>query len=686
VGNGFMTRKRADTGMQGRVSVRAVITIGVVLGLSAGFVDVTSSSQPSSFALILAPLAATVCFVSLTYVTAWFLVAVPLSRLFAIGSLHLAISVAVFWAMCITLYAFTRVVLYPSDAIRLFIVLSVSTLVSIGAYFTAKALDDAPKRRDGVAMLTLALPFVAAETMLAVWLHDERFGPFFSIQSSLLNLGFLLVVITTILLVFKIGRPFAMMRGLSVFMALVVLSPCLILLPGRSSPHPRSANRKVKHVILISVDTLRPDALSCYDSSGVSTPHIDRLADDGIVFTQAMSSGPWTLPSLSSIMTGLPPTVHLSERRESRLPDGLSTLAERMRDAGYLTKAIGSNPFLNPSRKLSQGFFEYDFFPKSSPARASFGSELVRALLPSQFQSDASTRDLTNLAIKWIESKHKENFFLWLHYFDPHVPYSPPPQFLPKTTPATVFGKSFDQVEAVRGGWLAPTITEKAWIEVLYNGEVRYVDQNIGALIDALKRLRIYDESLVIFTSDHGEEFWEHDGFEHGHTLYNELLRVPLIIKVPRYVSDLEISRFVPTRSIMPTILDLCDIDHENEPLLARSLSPIWRGDGARVVDQQIISRGLLYFEDRVSIIFRDLKYIRFLETNREELYDLTEDPGETSNIAPLFPKVVQEARALLAEHDASAEKLRDRLRISDREELRLDDETIRQLRALGYL
>ncbi len=231
-----------------------------------------------------------------------------------------------------------------------------------------------------------------------------------------------------------------------------------------------------------------------------------------------------------------------------------------------------------------------------------------------------------------------------------------------------------------------PSLEEREWIKTLYKAEVRHVDQNIGRLLKALKQLQLYDEALIIFTSDHGEEFWEHDGYEHGHTLYKELLWVPLIIKLPLSTSKQQIDSLVMTSSITPTILDLCKIDYERDYLSADSLSSSWESDPPAFDEQPAISTGLLYYEDRESVMFDGLKYIHSLLTNREELYDLSSDPEEQVSVVSSFPDKVWQAKNILENAKKRTKELAKHYRTLHQEEIQLDDDTIQQLKSLGYI
>lgn len=671
--------------------------IGCVLSLSMGFLDVAISmlSEPpgfSSFPRVLPPLVATIGVFFLIYLILWFLIASPLGYFLKLETTPLALSLALFLGMIFTLGSLNNLIrfsLSPTEILQLFLLVLIAFSISIGAYFTTEAVVHTLNDRHAALFFSLTLPFMLAEMFVFIWLCIYRYWePFQSMPFLGISIG-ILILLFTITLFHRIGQKMGIARSLTTLMTLVVLSPLMTLVATKDSKVSaegfKETAHQIKHVILITVDTLRADVLSSYNHQGASTPHIDQLAKDGILFTYAISAAPWTLPAVASIMTGLSPSVHMMRRQESRLPDSLPTLAEYMRDAGYFTAAIGYNHFLTSKHNISQGFLEYNFFPKPSIG-SSFGARLLQRLFPNQVPLKPSTHDLTKLAIQWLEANYEKDSFLWIHYYDPHLPYTPPADHLPTMEPPPAIGTKFSRLEAIRTGLFVPSLTERKWIKALYEAEVRYVDDNIRELLDTLKRLNIYNESLIILTSDHGEEFWEHGGYEHGHTLYNELLWVPLIIKLPQSASKGQISTAVSTQSIMPTVLDVCGIDYDSKYLSAESLSSLWRHN-PNAFQRPMISTGVLYYEDRESVIFDGLKYIRSLLTNREELfYDLTRIPQEQISTLSSSPDKVQRARNTLREHNQASAKLRDHYGVTDGEEIKFDKEIARQLKSLGYI
>ena len=193
---------------------------------------------------------------------------------------------------------------------------------------------------------------------------------------------------------------------------------------ARSTPAP------IPHIILLTVDTLRQDALSCCGGA-TPTPNIDRRVEDSVLFTNAYSSAPWTLPSFSSIFTGVSPWVHQTTKMRHRLPAGLTTLGEKMAEAGYLTGGVGFNYFLTQQGGgwgVNRGFAEYNFYPKfHSPRTAAM--EVLASRDVSAFDLWATTDDLTRMARDWVRGHGSSGIFFWLHYYDPHMPYLPPEEF-----------------------------------------------------------------------------------------------------------------------------------------------------------------------------------------------------------------------------------------------------------------
>jgi arylsulfatase A-like enzyme len=484
-------------------------------------------------------------------------------------------------------------------------------------------------------------------------------------------------------------------RSLATGALLALAAPLLLLLDRAPAPPPSSAHPPaVPHVILLSIDTLRADALACSGAPESRAPHLDALAGDSLCFARASSSAAWTLPAMASVMTGVSPQVHGAVHLKSRVPDGLPTLAEVLRHAGYRTAAFVSSTVLGPQANLTQGFDEFHAYPGPWLGR-SLGATLLTAWVPRFRPDETPPPELAETVMDWLRTHRDEPFFLWIHTFDPHAPYGPPRRYLQGKTPPT--GERFQSLrfegwdeEAIRSGTWVPTAAERAWIRQLYLAEIRWVDDTVGRLVSELKRLGLYDGALILVVSDHGEEFWEHGTYGHGHTLYDELLHVPLLAKLPEIgrigrigpISPIgRIITPVSTASLYATVLDACRLPlPAGYPAAPSLLALPPNGPGSPLFFQ-----GLNRYEDRRAVRFDRFKYIRWTMSGKEELYDLEADPGEKIDLAKASPAGLREGRRLLADFEAEGRRARQLLRLPDDEAAEIDEHTLERLRSLGY-
>ena len=454
--------------------------------------------------------------------------------------------------------------------------------------------------------------------------------------------------------------------------------------------HPVTNHHAIDRILLISIDTLRPDFLTCYNpEAGAQTGSMDALAAQGILFENAYAAAPWTKPSVTSFMTGLPPVVHGVINHQIRQPDSLVTLAEVLSSFGFRTVGIGKNTFLTDKLNYQQGFQTYDFFPKGDRDTGfGFGVKLYyKKISPRLFSLHANTEQLLDHAIDWIRKNGQDPFFMWLHTHDPHFPLTPPAKYLTGKTPPERIKDSYPQLVQDMPSILKLTEPEEQdWVRELYRAEIRYVDDNLGRLWQILKDQDLYDETLIILTSDHGEELWEHDQFGHGHTLYNELIHVPLIIKPPgsvRSPEPLRISDKVSLLSLFPTILEMCNIPCPAESTLYPSISGYWNEIPPQPGD--IFASGTFTQGDRETLISGQLKYIRNLETPfDEQLFDLDRDPGEMHSIIESMPDMLELTRVSLDSMNRRALRLGPRL--ENMKNVIHSPETLRELRSLGYI
>lgn len=466
-------------------------------------------------------------------------------------------------------------------------------------------------------------------------------------------------------------------------LAVLWFSGCNKTEPGTESTVSKQKVPDRPNVILISDDTLRADFLSAYRASALATPAIDSLAKDGVLFEQAFSSASWTLPSMVSIMTGLSSDVHQVVKRRSRIPDSSVTLAERLQSAGYQTAAFGRNHFINEEHNLNQGFDFFDFYPKhwDMPEDVKEAEGLSEA-------PHVGTVQLTNLAMDWIQNKDEKPFFLWLHYLDPHQPYVMKPRFLPPGVPDEDRRWKRPKRGKETSEYTNMSQEEKSWARTLYASEIQQIDADISRFLDFLKQINLYNDTLIVFTGDHGEELWDHQDAGHGHSLYNEVLRVPLIFKLPQSPDrfrGMRVGNSVSTSGIYGTILELCREEFEAEEYSFPSLVSLWEDPSTRE-DRPVVSQGVIFGEEKRSVILGTTKIIRNLETGETSYYDLASDPGEHFALGPEREGFIELMNQAQERSIRDARRLRALHGLSEPETIEFDQRSIANLKALGYL
>jgi len=431
------------------------------------------------------------------------------------------------------------------------------------------------------------------------------------------------------------------------------------------------------NVILVSLDTLRPDHLSFNGYRRPTSPHFDALAKAGVYFGQAISQAPWTTPSHMSVFTGLYPSIHglmhLSALSQVELRPGNMTLTECLRNNGYLTQAFTGSAAMAANYGFYRGFDEY--------------AETVGRM-------DIDADVIFNNGIRWLNDHSKDKFFLFLHTYEIHSP--------------------FIHTDYLRGLPPSGYVEEK---NALYDGDIHYADLFLGRLQDELKRLNLSDQTIVCVFSDHGEDV---PNQKHGDTLYDELIRVPLLLACPTKFSARRVDNIqVQLIDILPTIIDLLGIKWEGERIQGTSLAPLLYGKS--IPDRYAYSEALAYGPERKSVRFLSQqgkgigKFIltpylpptgvflppenpedaglpnakRFApllallkECGGKEFYDLAADPEEKNNLrtppSSLFLKLYAKMDEFLA--------LVKRAGSHDNAPANVDEGVKERLRSLGYL
>jgi arylsulfatase len=453
---------------------------------------------------------------------------------------------------------------------------------------------------------------------------------------------------------------------------------------GPAGPDP-TRDSYPRNVILIVVDAMRADHMGAYGYHRDTTPNLDRFASRGTRFNRAYSSASWTLPSIASLMTSVYPEVHglrrpPTESDASSLSGEFLTLAESLHAAGLRTASITSQPWISDRTGLTQGFDE------------------VRTV--SHASAPGEARVLTEALLGWLAVHGEQPFFLYAHYMGPHSPYDVASGYSGRFTggleiPSAVeeFHRIYEQrseVDAYRlisqrareGGLDGEAVD---YLRAEYDEKLAYTDQWLGTLFRHLEESGRLDDSLLIVTADHGEAFYEHGTIFHGQHLYEELVRVPLIVHLPglsgaRSHSD----QVVELIDLYPTIHDALNLPLP-AGILGESLVPVMQGgpsDGLALAEyygfKVITPRWSSFYE------YSDRMHLRS-GFAISELYDLESDPGERRNLAFSRPDEV-DRQAEIAYRLWGRLSEASRQRPLSPEPIELDDDTIEKLQSLGYL
>lgn len=351
------------------------------------------------------------------------------------------------------------------------------------------------------------------------------------------------------------------------------------------------------NILVYVVDCLRADHVGTYGYRRPTTPAIDRIASGGVVLERAFANAAWTLASVGTLFTGVYPHRHGAQTRDGALRTDLPTVAERLREAGYATAAWTANPVMDATTfGLSRGFDRYEL--------------LARGRV---WEVDADAALLNDAVLSWLERNRDRRFFIYLHSLDLHTPYRPRPPF-----------------DAL---FLRPGQDEMGQAMDLYDNELAYNDREIGRLVERLREQHLYDNLLLLLTADHGEEFGEHGQVRHGRSLFDGLLHVPLILKLPgSHRRGWRVSTPVSHLDVAPTLLDFARAA-PLEDADGISLRPLL--EGKRLPARLIFAEQISPKETIYAVRNDRYKYIRqLIPESREYLFDFVHDPGETENLA----------------------------------------------------
>ena len=430
-----------------------------------------------------------------------------------------------------------------------------------------------------------------------------------------------------------------------------------------------AASAERPNIIYITIDALRADHLGTYGYENAKTPNIDAFAAEGAVFEQANSQAPWTFPSFASQFTSLYPSDlnlstdnrHISLMYSRFLDPSHVTMAEAIQAAGYRTQAIVTNPWLRPEFGFAQGFegftqvddarmFHFSKMSDMSLVTVARQMPALYSLIRNAYTAitgnpgeplvwDVRADRVTEEAVSWLRTNQDAPFFLWIHYVDPHYPFDPPPDFRPTVDNVTAerlaYLSSYNEEDVYTGrARLRPE--DKAAIIELYDGEIAYTDLYMGKLFDEIDAMGLRDNSLVILSSDHGDEFWEHGGYQHGQSLYDELIRIPLIMRGPGIQPGSRLAADVQHIDLLPTLVAVAGGTIPKE-VKGRSLLPVLQAtSGSEEVYN--FAEALFLTEEKKTVRGQGYKLIYAPYSQQVELYDLRNDPGEQQNLADSDP------------------------------------------------
>jgi len=440
------------------------------------------------------------------------------------------------------------------------------------------------------------------------------------------------------------------------------------------------------NVLVLVLDTVRADHIAAAAGDSSLTPSIAQVMAAGTMFVNAVTPAPWTLPSHASLFTGLYPFEHQATHGRFRLGAQFETIAERLRSGGYLTAGFSCNPWVSRANGFAQGFDVFEEPFRTAGTAADKGGEQAVAMITgwlTDHVADETTRD--------------HPFFLFVNLLEAHLPYDPPTMGDGRFT--------VEQAEQYIIGNSSLPASDLARARSLYRAEIHYLDELVGRIMASLADLGLLDETIVIITSDHGEHLGEHGLFGHEFSLYETVLRVPLVVRYPRRIAaGVRDSTLVSLMDLLPTVLeltrqDLAAYNGDGRSLLSRSpetaadprplfaeysqprtlIERYWRGK----YPQADLSR---YNTALRSVRYGKFKYVQ-AASGREELFNLREDPFEQTDLSSAAERETAMLRKLLQDHLVSrSDSGHGDFHPDEPDSLpELDEARLRKLRSLGY-
>lgn len=418
-----------------------------------------------------------------------------------------------------------------------------------------------------------------------------------------------------------------------------------------AAPNPELKNKP--NIILITADTTRADHLSPYGYSRDTSPNLSKVAASGEVFDQAYAVASWTLPSHASLFTGNLPSKHGASYTYLWLDSSQLTLAEILKSHGYRTAGFAGGPLLSATFNMAQGF---DYYSDCLDFAAGIQNlvlirVLKRVLHLSLWWADGQRdgTELTDSVLSWLKNQDRDTrFFLFINYFDPHDPYHPPPGYDRFSDP-TYHGQMNGRVISLRanretgersvfenGRYIPLNNDDYRKLIALYDGEILYMDHNMGRLFDYLKASGLADNTLLIITADHGETIGEHKLLDHGHTLYQEQIRIPLILAGPGIPPGKRAPGVIRNIDVLPTLMEFLGWPVPGPVQGVSFVNYLQGGDDNRQILSEINedpATRVRTFRRRLIAVGNPMWKYLWSSTGGNELYHLPEDPGETTNL-----------------------------------------------------
>jgi len=438
-------------------------------------------------------------------------------------------------------------------------------------------------------------------------------------------------------------------------------------------------NKKI-NIFLITIDCLRYDHVGCFGNKEKLTPNIDDISNNSVLFSQAIVNGSSTPFSFPSIFSSSYPLIDPNFPNLSRFR---LTLPEILKNKGFKTAGFNSNPYLSKYYNYDIGFTYFDdifsktkeqnqkgvkgFIKKHKKLNSIITKIYAKLRIKHKIKPPYErAEDINQRVLSWVKENPK-GIFVWMHYMDTHHPFLPPKEF--RNTSA----RKMYRAEKILGR-NPPKMSEKELknIKNLYKGTIRYVDYAIGNFFNELKNLGVYKNSLIIITSDHGEEFLDHRGVSHVWKLYEELIHVPLLFKFPGRLRQLKVNKLVTLLDLAPSIIDYLGFEKVDD-FLGVSFMSVINEDKQQYYRKSVISESLTK-DGNISLSYKEgyrvtsyrtekWKLILNQETNLKELYNLKDDPYESKNIYNDNEKIAKDFEQKIADHIEKEEILRDKFR-----------------------